>query len=319
MWKKQISDQMPVILVTAGLIVVAALFIHFRTVSAMEKSQQAELSAQRAEFDAQLKASAEDTRRQIDAVNKLLKDAIQKRSADVFMTDEELAKANADKVEKLAEAIANRMQPNMPLPKTPEEAEKLQNEQIDKVSGRLAEKINPILSEMSKDQNLTREEITKYSQRISDQVGTVLTAELAKNQQLNNNLIASQALARESLALSHEATALYLSTFKDQGVLTRLLLLPANVVRDASKLSLVSGSDRKKIEEQLVTKMTRIENDLNTIQSQQPHATVSANSAAPATTLATTPTKPAAEPKAADAKTEAKPAAKPEAKAKNGK
>ena len=45
---------MPVILVTAGLIVVAALFIHFRTVSAMEKSQQAELSAQRAEFDAQL-------------------------------------------------------------------------------------------------------------------------------------------------------------------------------------------------------------------------------------------------------------------------
>ena len=211
------------------------------------------------------------------------------------------------------------MQPNMPLPKTPEEAEKLQNEQIDKVSGRLAEKINPILSEMSKDQNLTREEITKYSQRISDQVGTVLTAELAKNQQLNNNLIASQALARESLALSHEATALYLSTFKDQGVLTRLLLLPANVVRDASKLSLVSGSDRKKIEEQLVTKMTRIENDLNTIQSQQPHATVSANSGAPATTLATTPTKPAAAPKAADAKTEAKPAAKPEAKAKNGK
>ncbi len=106
-------------------------------------------------------------------------------------------------------------------------------------------------------------------------------------------------------------------------MLTRLLLLPANVVRDASKLSLVSGTDRKKVEEQLVTKMTRIENDLNTIQSQQPHATVSANSAAPATTLATTPTKPAAAPKATETKTEAKPAAKqatkPAANAKNGK
>src|SRR5579883_1962750 len=132
------------------------------------------------------------------------------------MTDEEFQKANADKINQLAEAIATKLQPNKPLPKTPEEAEKLQNEQVDKVSSRMADKIQPILAEMAKDQNLTRQSIANYSQRISDQVGSVLTAELAKNQQLNNNLQQTQAIAQDSLTLAHEVTALYLSSFKDQ-------------------------------------------------------------------------------------------------------
>ncbi len=293
---KKITDQLPVILATAALIIGLGYFLHVRSLRTMEESQQAKLNAQREEFDAQMKASTAETRRQIEAVNTLLKDAIQKRSADVFMNDEEVAKLNAEKVNKLAEAIANRMQPNMPLPKTPEEAEKLQNEQIDKVSGRMAEKIQPILSEMSKDQNLTRDQITKYSQRISEQIGTVLTSEMAKNQQLNNNVIASQSLARESLSLSHEVTALYLSSIKDQGILTRLLLLPANVVRDAAKLSIVTSSDRKEMEKELVAKMNRIERDLNTLQSQQPLAIVPPAAATP--TPKVEPAKAAPAPKA---------------------
>ena len=42
------------------------------------------------------------------------------------------------------------------------------------------------------------------------------------------------------MKLSHEITALYLSSFKDQGLLTRILTLPANVVRDAASMSIVS-------------------------------------------------------------------------------
>jgi hypothetical protein len=170
----------------------------------------------------------------------------------------------------LAEAIAKKVQPYNPLPKSPEEAEKMQNEQVDKVSTRMTEKISPILAEMSKDQNLTRESINAYSQRISNQVSNVLTSELAKNQQLNNNLQATQAAAQEALKLSHEITALYLSSFKDQGLITRLLSLPANVVKDAASLSIVSSSDRKKVEQELITKMAEIEKRLNEIQAQAP-------------------------------------------------
>lgn len=269
MWQK-FKEQIPTILLTAVLVTGAAFWLHQKTVQEMDQMQQAKLSEQREQFDARIKASAEETRRQIEAVDKLLKDAIQKRAADAFMTDEEMAKLNEEKVNQLAAAIAQKIQPYNPLPKTPEEAEKAQNEQVDKVSSRMAEKISPILNEMSRNQNLTREQIDRYSQRISDQIGSVLTAEMAKNQVLNNNLIATQAVARESLALSHEVTALYLSSFKDQGLVTRLLTLPAAVVKDVSKLSIVNSSERKKIEEDLVSKMNTIEKKLSEIEAQQP-------------------------------------------------
>lgn len=269
MWQK-LKEQLPAVLLTVVVIAGAAYWLHTRTVSEMSAHQQSEIAALRDQTNAEIKASAEESRRQIDAINTLLKDAIQKRSADMFMTDEEVAKINAEKVDQLAAAIATKIQPYNPLPKSPEEAEQQQNEQVDKVSSRMAEKIHPILAQMANDQNLTRESIADYSQRISDQVSVVLTTELAKNQQLNNNLMETQAVAQDSLALSHELTALYLSSLKDQGVLTRLLTLPANVIKDASQLSIVSSSDRKKKEEQLVGKLTEIQKRLTTIQAQAP-------------------------------------------------
>ena len=269
MWQK-LKDQAPAIFITALLVIGAAFWIHRKTITEMDQLQQEKLAVQKQEFDAQLKASTDETRRQIEAVDKLLKDAIQKRSAEVFMTNQELSKLNAERVNQLAEAIATKIQPNMPLPKTPEEAQRMQNEQVDKVSSRMAEKISPILNEMARDQHLTREQINQYSQRISDQIGGVLTCEMAKNQQLNNNLLATQAVARESLALTHEVTALYLSTFRDQGLVTRLLTLPANVVRDVSKMSIISSSERKKKEKELVDQMNVIDQRLNAIEAAQP-------------------------------------------------
>jgi len=268
MWQK-IKDQLPTVILTVIIVVASAFWIHQQTVSQMAARQQAELAPLREQNDA-LKAASEDNRRQIEALDTLLKDAISKRAADVFMTDEEVAKLNAEKINQLAEAVAQKMQPYNPLPKTPEEAEQMQNEQVDKVSSRMAEKIQPILAEMSKDQNLTRESIASYSQRISDQIGTVLTSELAKNQQLNNNLQSTQALAQESLALSHEITALYISSLKDQGLLTRLLTLPANVVKDVANFNIIEKRDKEKIAQELVDKMSDIEKRLAEVQTQQP-------------------------------------------------
>jgi hypothetical protein len=269
MWQK-FKEQIPAVILTAILVIGAAFWFYQRTVSDLTTKQQAEMSALRDQTNAEMKASAEETRRHIESVNQLLKDAISKRQADVFMTDEEVAKMNAEKVNQLAEAIAQKIQPYGQVPKTPEEAEKIQNEQVDKVSGRLAEKISPILAEMSKDQNLTRDSISQYSQRISDQISGVLTAEMSRNQELNNQVLASQAVAQDAMKLSHEITALYLSSFKDQGLITRLLTLPANVVRDAANLSIVNSTDRKKMEERLVSEMNVLEKRLADIEAANP-------------------------------------------------
>lgn len=290
MWQK-FKEQIPAVILTALLVVGGAFWLHQETVSEMSVAQQKELAPLRDANDA-LKIASEENRKQIESTNKLLRDAIAKRESDMFRTDEEVEKLNTERMDALAEAIAKKMQPYNPMPKSAEEAERMQSEQIDKVSGRMAERIQPILAEMSKDQNLTRDSITEYSQRISDQVGNVLTAELAKNQQLNNNLQATQAAAQEALKLSHEITALYLSSFKDQGLITRLLTLPANVVRDAASLSIVNNSDRKKVEEQLVARMGDIEKRLTELHALAPNAEVDTAVTAAVTQADTTPESP---------------------------
>lgn len=269
MWQK-LKEQLPAVLLTAILIVGAAFWFHQKTVEALSARQQAEMAALRDQTNAELKAASEETRRHIESVNQLLKDAIAKRAADVFMTEEEVAKLNAEKVNALADAIAKKIQPFGQAPKTPEEAERLQNEQVDKVSNRLAQRISPILEEMSKGENLTREQIAQYSQRISDQISGVLTGEMARNQELNSQLLNSQAIARDSMKLSHEITALYLSSFKDQSLVTRILSLPANVVRDAANMNIVNSTDRKKMEERLVSEMNALEKRLADLEAQTP-------------------------------------------------
>jgi hypothetical protein len=268
MWQK-LKEQLPAILITVIVIIGVAFWSHQKALADAAKHQEA-LDSLRTQHAAELKASSDETHRQIDALNTLLKDAIQKRSADAFLTEEEVAKADQAKTDKLAEAIAAKIQPFNPLPKTPEEAERIQNEQTDKVSSRMAEKIQPILAEMARDQHLTRDSVAAYSQRISDQVGVVLAAEMARNQQLNNSLASTQIVARDSLRLSQEVTALYLASFKDQGLITRILSLPANVVKDATSLSLVNSSDRKKMEERLFTQLNSIEQRLNAEQAKLP-------------------------------------------------
>ncbi len=269
MWQK-LKEQFPAILLTALLIIGAAFWFYQKTVAELAAKQKSEIAALREQTNAEMKASAEETRRQIEAVNQLLKDAIAKRQADALMTDEEFAKVNAEKIDKLATAIAQKILPLNPLPKTPEEAEKLQNEQVDKVSSRMAEKISPILTEMAKDQNLTRDSINQYSQRISEQISVVLASEMSRNQTLHNNLMESQTIAQDSLKLSHEITALYLSSFKDQGLITRLLALPANVVKDAASMSIVNSSDRKKMEERLISDMNALQKRLDEMQAKVP-------------------------------------------------
>ena len=210
------KEQLPALIITIVLVLAIAIGLAWwfqnktvKTIADLKASHQAQLADMRAQNAAELRAANDESNRRIDALNALLRDAIQKRASDAFMTDSEFQKANADRINQLATAIAVKMQPYNPLPKSPEEAERMQTEQIERVSSRMADKINPILVEMAKDQNLTRDQVAAYSQRIGDMVGTVLTGELARNQKLNNNIAATQAVARDSLRYAQEVTARY--------------------------------------------------------------------------------------------------------------
>jgi hypothetical protein len=270
MWQK-FKDQLPAVIVTLLVIGGLAYWLHTQTLEQLNSQQEIKLLELRDQTNAELRSSAAETRRQIDSVNTLLQDAIKQRASDMFMTDEELQTVNDERITQLANAIAAQIQPTPLIPSDPAAAAATQETaQINRVSASLTERIQPLLDELSTDQEITRGTLTKISAEINTQISIVLTSELAKNQVLNNNLSESQAIAHDSLGLSQELAALYLSSFEDKGVLTRLLTLPANVVRDASKLSIVNSKERKQREEELMAKLNEIQDRLEELQAKAP-------------------------------------------------
>lgn len=259
----KLKEQAPAILVTAlAMGALLAGYAYYVNTRVLPKQQRA-MDELRLAHAADLERSASETRQEIAAVNQLLKDAIATRSGGMFQTEQEAAAAEAAKVARLAEAVAQKLQPYNPLPKTPEEAEAMQNAQVDKVSTRLSERIQPILGQIANDQNLTRESLDRYAARISSEVSVVLGGEMARNERLGTQVQLTQSLAQESIALSSELTALYLSSIKDQGVINRLLLLPANIVRDASNFSLLNNEERRAKEAELTKRLRDIQSRLD--------------------------------------------------------
>ena len=82
--------------------------------------------------------------------------------------------------------------------------------------------------------------------------------------------MSASSAAADALKLNHELTALYVASLKDEGIVTRLLMLPANVVKDAANFSIITSNDRKKIEQDLVDRENQIEKHLADIQAQNP-------------------------------------------------
>lgn len=254
-------------------------------------AQQRSLESLRLAHAADLERASAETRKEIAAVNQLLRDAIATRAGGMFQTEEEAVAAQSAETARLAEAIAQKLQPYNPLPKTPEEAAALESAQIDRVSGRLSERIQPILGQIANDQNLTRESLDRYAGQISNEVSTVLAGELARNERLGTQVQLTQSLAQESVALSHELTALYLSSIKDAGVINRLLLLPANIVRDAGNLSLLNSEERRAKEADLTKRLRDIQTRLDAART-----ATDSTLAAPEETRAPAPTSPATAP-----------------------
>jgi hypothetical protein len=246
MWQK-LKEQVPAIILTAALVIGAAAYM-IRHVVVQQRAELAPLRAQNEE----LRAQADENRRQIAATTKLLKDALAQQNGLSLQGDAQVEKINEERLTRLAEVIAQRVIPALPTPKSPEELQRAQSEQVDKVASQLAANIRPVLAEAIADQKAGAAQMVQQSE--------------ARVQQLNVGLLATQAAAQDALRLSRELAALYVDSYKDKGVLMRLFSLPANLVVDAANLNFVSA-DRAKTERELSTKVTEIENRLKEIRS----------------------------------------------------
>lgn len=233
--------QIPAIVLTAAIVIGAVAWMR-------DKDR-----VQRTEELAPLRAQGEENQRQIEATTKILKDALARHDGEVFRTDEEIQKLNDERVTLLADAVAKKVVPALPPVKSPAELEQLQAEQVDKVASRLTDNLQPLLRNLSADQKANSAQVAQhYEQRV---------------QQLNQDLQATQAAAQDALKLTHEVSALYLDSFKDQGVVMRLFSLPANLLIDTANLNLVTSRDRSKREKELSEKMSEIDQRLRSIQS----------------------------------------------------
>ncbi len=244
------ASQVPAILLTSAIVIGGVAWMqHSATVQ-----RTADLEPLRVQNEA-LKAQGDDTRRQLEATSKLLKDAITRHDGEVFRPEEELQKLNEGRVALLADAIAKKVIPVLPPEKSAEESQRLQDEQVDKVATRLTEHLTPVLSRVSADQTAQRS--------AADQT---IRAQEERIHQLDNNVLVTQAAAQDALKLTQEVSALYLDSFKDRGVLVRLFSLPANLVIDAANLNLVTDRSRAKVQQDLAAKMTELERRLREVQ-----------------------------------------------------
>ena len=244
MWNK-IKEQLPSIILTTVLVLGIAGYLTRQIVV----RQRAELVPLR-EQNESLRLQAEENRRQLEATTKLFREAIAQKGGDSLRSEDQIEKLNEERIARLADVIAKRVIPAIPATKPAAEVEQNQNEQMDKVAGRLAENIRPLLASAVADQKAAAAELSRQNQ--------------ARVQQLNLGLMAAQAAAQDALRLSHEISALYVDSFRDQGIVMRLFSLPANIVIDAANMNLVTG-DRTKVEQELAQKMNEIEKRLKEV------------------------------------------------------
>ncbi len=221
-----------------------------------------ELEVLQARYTDEFRIFADRLLMTVESTDRKIAAAIGNTEDDLFLNEKEQQAFDRQKIDALADAVYTKL--NMAVPEGDVESDAGQ------VASRVSERINPILNEISMTGTLTRSDIQLYSHRISEQITTVLRDEIEAKQQLNNNLLISAGIARDAITISGEMAALYVSSLKDEGMVSRLLMLPVNLVQDAASLSIVGSSDRKKAEEQIFGKLASLQDRLEKVEAEMP-------------------------------------------------
>jgi len=262
-----LKSAVPVAVISAVLValfVVGFVFWYNQKVFAdFASSQRTEMDLRQAAQNEQLQKFSEKIVARVDATQKTLDAAIQARTSDLFLTEEENRKVENEKVNALADAVMTRLNTVIPTPEDQERG-------YGAVSQKVHDRLNPILTEIARTGNLTRSDVEFYSSQITGLIDGVLREQMAEKQQLNNNLLATQTVAQDAMRISQEMAALYVASLKDQGVVSRILSLPVRVVQDVSTGSIIGSSDRKKAEERVFTELDQLEKRLADIGAAMP-------------------------------------------------
>jgi hypothetical protein len=246
---RKLSESILTIIVTVVLVVGAAaiLFSHY---AQDERHALAPLQEQ----NEALRSQIDENRRDVEATAQMLRQAVNHQST-LFSSDEELTRLSSQRLDALADAIANRVAPKMPAPKSAEELARQEEQQIDRISSATAQKLQPAIADLSDQQKNAN--------------GQQVVAAQAQAQQLRQNLASTQQAADDALRLTQQLSAMYLDTYKDHGALVRLFSLPADLIQDTASGSLVNGDHaRKQEQQQLDAKIKEIEQRLNEIRTQ---------------------------------------------------
>ena len=242
MWQK-LKEQIPSIVILAVLVVSGVAF----TLNRIDSRHREELAALQTQ-NKSMHDQAEENGRQFAATNKLLQDAL-KRNTSSFLSPEQSVEMFGDKhLNHLADLIAKRIEPKLPEVQTPAEMERMERAETNRIATRLTNNLRPVLVDSAAKHDAAQAALRADEQRIAQLSGTVRD---------------TQAAAQDAVRLSHELSALYLDSFKDHGVVVRLLSLPAELIQDTAKLNLVTGRDRRQVDRELSAKMSEIEKRLS--------------------------------------------------------
>jgi len=253
-------------LLTAAVTMVVCLGTGFFLVERIQRKatqkRALELEMLQAQYTDEFRVFADRLLVTVESTDRKIAAAIGNTEDELFLNQDEQQAFDQQKIDALAAAVSSKL--NMSVPDSNVEADTVQ------VAARVSERINPILNEISLTGTLTRSDIQLYSHRISEQITTVLRGEIEAKQQLNNNLLVSAGIARDAITISGEMAALYVSSLKDEGMVSRLLMLPVNLVQDAASLSIVGSSDRKKTEERIFGELESLQDRLEKVEAEMP-------------------------------------------------
>jgi hypothetical protein len=273
-----LKSAIPVAVISAVL--VALFFVGYsfwfkeRVLSEFAAKQKNDMDTLQGVYQSEMQKIADRVVARVDRTNETLEGAISASTDDVFLTDGDRVNLDQAKINALADAIMVKLNPAIPTAE--DQARSYVN-----VSERVAERLDPILSEIARTGNLTRSDIEFFSSQITASMESMYRDELGEKQRLNNSVLETQAIADDALRLSQEMSALYLSSLKDEGVLSRILYLPVGVVKDVASFSIVGSSEREKVEERLFAEVNDIEQRLGAVRGDMPQAEKAAEEQAP--------------------------------------
>jgi uncharacterized phage infection (PIP) family protein YhgE len=240
---RKLTENLLTIIVTVVLVgVVAGIMLNHYS-----SNEQAALTPLREQNEA-LRAQLDENRRDLEATAQLIRQNVPHQS------DAELARVNTQKVDALADALAQRMTARMPAPQSADELARQENRQIDRISSATAEKLQPAI------QNLTT--AARHGSANAAQVA----AARAESDRLRDNLAQTQKAADDALQLTRQLSTMYLETYRDKGALVHIISLPAELIQDTARGNFLTG-DRARSREQkeLDQKVKEIEDRLNQI------------------------------------------------------